>query len=205
MVYLLLHNLVNLIEKEEQTHCLWYITYLMGNKCRVRFSAIGGTRYSLGVSGNMNADFVNSNDLTYIYDINNPNTPEYIKKGIQAILDNPNVEESTKKYIRNSFGKIAERNGGVNGFYGYIDLRLSKKINIVNKLSFEISADIFNVANLLNKEWGRSRRLGKQIIYSIKNFDPQKQEFVYNVNINTRTTSYSGNPYQIQIGLRYAF
>lgn len=177
----------------------------LGINAGIRFSAIGGTRYSLGVSGNVNGDFVNSNDLAYIYDINNPTTPTYIKEGIQTILDNPNVEKSTKKYIRDSYGKIAERNGGINGFYGYLDLRLSKKIKIVNKHSFEISADIFNVANLLNKEWGRAKNLGKQNIYSIKSFDSDKQEFVYNVNTNTGTTSYSGNPYQIQIGFRYAF
>ena len=176
-----------------------------GINAGLRFSAIGGTRYSLGVAGNVNGDFVNSNDLAYIYDINSASTPDYIREGIQTILDNPDVDKSTKKYIRNSFGKIAERNGGVNGFYGYVDLRLSKKIKIVNKHSLEISADIFNVANLMNKEWGRAKNLGKQNIYSVRSFDAEKQEFVYNVNTNTGVSSYSGNPYQVQIGLRYAF
>ena len=53
----------------------------------LRFSGIGGTRYSLAVSGNMNGDFVSSNDLAYIYDPNDSNTPQYLREGIQAILD----------------------------------------------------------------------------------------------------------------------
>ncbi|WP_185937435.1 hypothetical protein [Chitinophaga polysaccharea] len=31
----------------------------------VRYSGIGGMRYSLAVGGNVNGDFVNSNDLAY--------------------------------------------------------------------------------------------------------------------------------------------
>ena len=31
-----------------------------------RFSGIGGTRYSMIVNGNVNGDFVDSNDLAYV-------------------------------------------------------------------------------------------------------------------------------------------
>ena len=170
-----------------------------------RFSGIGGTRYSLAVNGNLNGDFVNSNDLAYIYDPNDPATPQYLRDGINDILNNPEVEQSTKDYIRKSFGKVAERNGGVNGFYGTLDLRLAKKFNLYKKHSLELSVDIFNVANLLNKDWGAGHTLGKQNIYTIKGFDQDKKQFVYNVNPNTGVSSLSGTPYQFQIGLRYAF
>ncbi|MGL5272007.1 MAG: TonB-dependent receptor, partial [Phocaeicola sp.] len=176
-----------------------------GISAGLRFSGIGGTRYSLGVNGNMNGDFVSSNDLAYIYNPYDAATPEYLKTGILAILENPDAEESVKEYIRNSFGKVAERNGGINGFYGTFDLRLAKKFKVYKTQNLELSVDIFNVANLLNKEWGSGRNLGKQNIYSIKSFDQEKQEFVYNVNASTGVSSYNGNPYQVQIGLRYAF
>ena len=171
----------------------------------IRYSGIGGTRYSLAVNGNMNGDFVSSNDLAYIYNPADASTPQYLKEGIQAILDNPDAEESVKKYIRKSFGKVAERNGGINGFYGTFDLRVTKKIKFNKTNNLELSVDIFNVANLLNKEWGSGRNLGKQNIYSIKSFDQEKREFVYNINANTGVSNYNGNPYQVQIGLRYGF
>lgn len=170
-----------------------------------RFSGIGGTRYSLIVGGNVNGDFVDSNDLAYIYDPNDPKTPEYLRNGINDILNNPDVEESTKDYIRKSFGKVAERNGGVNGFYGTLDLRLAKKFKIYKQQNLELSVDIFNVANLLNKNWGAGHNLGAQKIYSIKGFDQDKKEYIYNVNANTGVSSLNGTPYQFQIGLRYAF
>ncbi len=170
-----------------------------------RFSGIGGTRYSMVVGGNVNGDFVESNDLAFIYDPNDPKTPDYIRTGINEILSNPKVENSTKEYIRKSFGKVAERNGGVNGFYGTVDLRLSKKFKIYKQQGIEISVDVFNVANLLSKNWGAGHNLGTQRIYSIKGFDQNKKEYFYNINPNTGISNLNGNPYQFQIGLRYTF
>ncbi|WP_205771889.1 TonB-dependent receptor [Mucilaginibacter terrenus] len=176
-----------------------------GFSAGVRFSGLAGTRYSMVVNGNVNGDFVASNDLAYIYDPNAASTPQYLKDGINAILNNPKVEESMKTYIRNSFGKIAERNGGVNPFYGVVDLRLLKKLNIYKKQYLELSVDLFNVANLLNKEWGVNHNVGTTSVYTIKNFDAAAKQYGYSVNTNAGVSNLSGNPYQFQIGVRYGF
>ncbi len=170
-----------------------------------RFSGIGGTRYSLVVNGNVNGDFVSTNDLAYVYDPNDSNVPEYLREGINGILNNPDAEESLKTYLRKSFGKVAERNGGVNGFYGTLDLRIAKKFKIYKTQKLELSVDLFNVANMLNKKWGASHSLSTQYIYTIKSFDQEKKEYTYKVNPNTGVSSYSGTPYQVQVGLRYSF
>lgn len=171
----------------------------------LRFSGLGGTRYSMAVKGNVNGDFVDSNDLAYIYDPNDAATPQYLSEGIQAILDNPDVERGTKEYIRKNVGKIAERNGGVNSFYGTFDLRLAKKFKVYRTQNLELSVDIFNVANLLNKDWGAGHILGKQTLYTIKGFDPDQKAYKYSVNTNAGVSNLNGNPYQVQIGLRYGF
>ncbi|WP_222852100.1 TonB-dependent receptor [Olivibacter sp. SDN3] len=178
---------------------VWGIT--MG----LRFSGISGTRYSLAVAGNMNGDFVSSNDLAYIYDPGNPNTPEYLREGINAILNNPEAEQSVKDYINANLDKIAERNGGENGFYGVFDLRLAKMFRIYGSHGIEASVDIFNLANMLNKDWGVGRNLGNQNIYSIRSFDPEDLQYEYNVNAPTGVSNLNGNPFQVQLGLRYAF
>ncbi|WP_158210718.1 TonB-dependent receptor [Myroides phaeus] len=182
----------------------------------VRFSGIGGTRYSLLSGGNTNGDFVSvSNDLAYVFDINSADTPEYIKNGLQAILDNPNVSNSLKRYIKSSYGSVADRNGGENGFYGVFDLRVSKAFKIKGKHKFELSADIFNVANLLNKDWGINKSMRTQSLYALGNpktdtqaalpgFDSALEQFNYRVNTKG-TPVKSGNPYQIQVGLKYTF
>ncbi|PWV51962.1 TonB-dependent receptor [Chitinophaga sp. S165] len=171
----------------------------------VRYSGIGGTRYSLAVGGNVNGDFVNSNDLAYVFDVKDQNVPEKIRKGIQSILDNPLASESIKDYIKKSSGKIAERNGGVNGFYGTWDLRIGKKIKTYKSQYIELSGDFFNVANMLNKEWGAIKTLGKQNIYSLGGFDNVASTYKYNVAVNSGVITPSGNPWQIQIGIRYGF
>jgi Carboxypeptidase regulatory-like domain len=171
----------------------------------VRYSGIGGTRYSLAAGGNVNGDFVNSNDLAFVFDPNDPQVAEKYGQGINSILNNPDADESIKQYIRSSFGKVAERNGGVNGFSGIWDLRMAKRFKTFGSQNLEVSADIFNLANLLNKEWGTTKNLGKQNIYSLRSFDAASNNFNYDVNPNAGVITPSGNPYQIQLGLRYSF
>ena len=182
----------------------------------VRYSGIGGTRYSLLSGANSNADFVSStNDLAFIFDRNNETVPENVKQGLQAVLDNPNASQSVKDFINKYSGRIAERNGGINGFYGVWDVRANKKFNLFKTHALELSVDIFNVANLLNKEWGRNESLGSQALYAlgipatptapaVPGFDKTNQRFNYRVNTAGVVTP-SGNPYQFQLGLRYSF
>jgi hypothetical protein len=171
----------------------------------VRYSGIGGTRYSLAVNGNINGDFVASNDLAYIFDVNDTKVPEKYRTAINHILNNPAASNSVKDYINKSLGKIAERNGGINRFYGTWDLRFAKKFNVWKKQYIELSGDIFNVENLLNKTWGSSRNLGKQSIYGISGFDQNTNNFNYTVGGNTGVITPGGNPWQIQIGIRCGF
>ncbi|EEI89867.1 hypothetical protein HMPREF0765_4560 [Sphingobacterium spiritivorum ATCC 33300] len=184
----------------------------------VRYSGIGGTRYSLLAGGNINGDFVsNTNDLAYIFDPNSPNTAANVTAGLNDLLNNPNASQSLKDYILKYSGKIAERNGGVNGFYGIVDLRVAKKFKFGRTQSLEVSADVFNLGNLFKKDWGVNESLGSQALYAlgipenketgtaaVPQFDVTKQQFNYRVN-NSGIVNPSGNPYQFQLGLRYGF
>ncbi|GAB3317191.1 carboxypeptidase regulatory-like domain-containing protein [Larkinella ripae] len=182
----------------------------------VRYSGIGGTRYSLLSGANSNADFVSgTNDLAFIFDRTNEGVPANVKTGLQAVLDNPNASQSIKDYILKYSGQMAERNGGINGFYGVFDVRASKKFKLYKNHNLEISADVFNFANLLKKTWGVNESLGSQALYAlgipatsttpaVPGFDRAAQRFNYRVN-TAGIVSPSGNPYQIQIGARYNF
>jgi len=171
----------------------------------LRFSGIGGTRYSLIVGGNVNGDYVSSNDLAFIFDPNDPNTDPDVKQGLEDLLSNPNVQGTVKDYIRSHYGKMAERNGGTNGFYGTFDLHLEKSFKLYKTHAIDVSVDLFNVANLLNKDWGVGRRLSYVSLYSITGFDQDKKQYKYKVNTNAGVASGNGNPYQFQIGLKYKF
>jgi len=159
----------------------------------IRYSGIGGTRFSLTAGGNVNGDFVDSNDLAYIF----PNLT-------QTLLDNPEAGQALKDYITENNNRVAERNGGKNAFYGVWDVRVAKKIKFEKIGAFELSVDIFNVANLLNKEWGVNKSYNNASLYRITGFDPVAKEFKYNLN-NSGLQPLGGNPYQIQIGAKYSF
>jgi len=159
----------------------------------LRYSGIGGTRFSVTSGGNINGDFVDTNDLAYIF-------PSIT----QALVDDPEVGKALKNYITDYNNQIAERNGGKNGFYGIWDVRIAKKIKFEKIGGFELSVDIFNVANMLNKEWGVNKSYGNTALYRITGFDPVTKQFQYAKN-TSGLEPLSGNPYQIQLGAKYTF
>lgn len=159
----------------------------------LRYSGIGGTRFSVTSGGNINGDFVDTNDLAYIF-------PSIT----QALVDDPEVGKALKNYITDYNNQVAERNGGKNGFYGIWDVRIAKKIKFEKIGGFELSVDIFNVANMLNKEWGVNKSYGNTALYRITGFDPVTKQFQYAKN-TSGLEPLSGNPYQIQLGAKYTF
>jgi len=168
---------------------------------------IGGSRYSfLVTNGSLQGDFPLNNALAYVYDPNDPSTPENIREGINGILNDPNTTESAKKYLRESFGKVAVRNGGENPFNATIDLRLIKNIKTIKGQALELSADVFNFANLLNKEYGVDNDLGSsRNLYSIQGFNQTTQTYNYRVESGVGVRPINGTPWRVQLGVRYAF
>lgn len=182
----------------------------------LRFSGISGTRYTLLSGANTNADFVvGTNDLAFIFDPNNSSVPQNVRDGLNGILNNPEASQSLKNYINKYAGGMAERNGGVNGFYGTFDLRITKKFNLYKTHAIEFSCDIFNVANMFKKTWGVSKNLGNQALYAVgipktdtapavPAFDATAKRFNYRVN-NSGVPGPSGDPFQVQLGVKYSF
>ena len=189
----------------------------------VRFTGIGGTRYSLLVDGDINGDFVggpgNDNDLAFVFDPNNPEVAQAVRTSMQKVLDNP--ENRAADYIRNSIGTISERNGGENPFFGTFDVRLSKTFRTFRTQRLEVSVDIFNFANLLGqtldgvitkgaevrsgRNWGGNYNLGAQTLLVPSGFNATTRQYSYRVNENVGTTQKNGTPYSVQLGARYSF
>jgi hypothetical protein len=178
---------------------------LKGFQLGATLIGIGGSRYNFLVGGgtSLNGDFVLTNDLAFVFDPKNPTTPSAVGKGIQALLDNPDTDQSIKNYLTSSLGKIAERNGGINPFYTTVDLRLTKSIRTLRNQSLDFSADFFNFMNLLNKDWGRNYNWGNVNLLNINAFSQQTQQYGYAVQNPARPIG--GTPWRIQAGVRYSF
>jgi outer membrane receptor protein involved in Fe transport len=136
-------------------------------------------RFSYAYSGDFNRDGVSGNDLIYIpkdpseitfvtvptnqvhvYDVNGKITTlrQYPKAyTAQEQSDAFFAYVNQDKYLSKHKGEYAERNGGTSPWRNQVDFRLTQEIfkNIgANKNSVQFSMDIFNVGNMLNKNWG---------------------------------------------------
>ncbi|MFI8379489.1 carboxypeptidase regulatory-like domain-containing protein [Leeuwenhoekiella sp. NPDC079379] len=169
----------------------------------------GGTRYSLMTASNTsaNGDFNLSNDIAYIFDPNDPNTPQNIRDAYNQILADPETSSGFKDYLKASYGGFAERNGGKNPFAATIDLRLQKKFVFkgAKTHALELSADIFNFSNLLNKDWGNTNNFGNRDLMRINGFDATTQSYTYGVQTGAGTEPINGTPWRLQLGMRYSF
>lgn len=169
----------------------------------------GGTRYSLHVDDNTsaNGDFNLRNDIAYIFDPSDSATPQNIVDGYNEVLNDPETPDGFKEYLRESFGGFAERNGGKNPFRATVDLRLQKRFGLPNsKHALELSADVFNFTNLLNKEWGRTNNFGRRRDFMrINGFDQATSAYEYGVQTGAGTEPINGTPWRLQLGVRYSF
>jgi len=125
-----------------------------------RFAGAGGNRYSFVYAGDVNGDGMAGNDLIYIpKDQADARLVAFGGPGgtvaEQWAALNAFIEQDD--YLNEHRGKIAERFGAINPWFINADLRILQDISFLlgsQKHTFQISADILNVPNLINSSWG---------------------------------------------------
>jgi hypothetical protein len=179
-----------------------------------RYVGTNGRPLSAVVNGDINGDEATSNDLAFVFDPNDPSTPPAIAASMRKVLDNP--RNVARNYLRENLGHIASRNGAFAPRTERIDARFAKTIQTVRGQSAELGLDIFNVANLLNKNWGAEYQLPVGIsnqnpvvqrlpLLNVVGFNQATKQYVYTVNENFGVLQKAGNAYQIQLAVRYGF
>ncbi|WP_316824157.1 TonB-dependent receptor [Pedobacter miscanthi] len=124
------------------------------------------------------------------------------------------------KYLRSKMGEYAERNGALLPWRHQIDLRFSSTFGLNGKdkkHNLELSADIFNVGNLLNSSWGLKKLVNSSALLIPVNLDkvqpngtvmPSFQLATVGgklVNETFRNDYSINSTYLIQFGIRYTF
>ncbi len=108
-------------------------------------------------SQSINGDGYNGNDLLYI-----PNTVEVANMNWKSEADKNNFEHFIlgDKYLRNNRGKWSERNKLRMPFESQFDFSLSQDFiyNLKRGGKITLMWTVMNVANLLNKDWGKYYR-----------------------------------------------
>jgi hypothetical protein len=168
-----------------------------------RYVGQSGRPISAIVNGDINGDDVPNNDLAFVFDPSNPTTSADIAAPMRRVLDNP--ENRFRSYLRDNLGKIADRNGGWNPFWGTVDLRVSRDFPVARGQTLEVIADIYNFMNLAEQRLGWRIRRWQPGAPERPGFDQQNQRNVHQVNENFGVLQKSGSPYEIQLGGRWRF
>lgn len=118
----------------------------------VIYSGRSGTGYAYVVNGDANGDGITTNDLVYV-----PRTPAEISLTSTTAWDSLNAFINREPCLRAQRGKLMERNSCRNPWINFVDLRFTKYIPTVSGQGLQISADVFNVLNLIDRDWGLIR------------------------------------------------
>ena len=121
-------------------------------------------------------------------------------------------------YLKHRRGKYAERNGARLPFESIFDFKFAANFYINaggQKHTLQLTADIFNFANFLNKKWGVRRYIsyGTVELINFEGFeaDGTTPTFSFTRDIETEDlysiddSGYRSSRWQMQIGIRYIF
>ena len=187
---------------------------LWGFRLGARYVGQNGRPFSAVVNGDINGDESNANDLAFVFDPADPATPPDVAAAMQRVLVHP--DNVAAGYLRENLGRIATRNGAFAPWNSRIDVRLSKRIGTFRGQAAELTVDVFNFANLLDRDWGGQYPLPVGIsnqnpvvqrvpLLHVIGFDPATERYLYSVNESFGVLQKQGDPYQMQLGMRYEF
>jgi hypothetical protein len=127
-----------------------------------------GKPYSWTYINDLNGDGVTGNDLMYI--------PTAFGSG-EVVFRGGAAEEQAFWNIVNEYGLnrfaggVVERNADFAPWVNNVDVRISQQLpGFMKDHRTEISLDILNVGNLINKEWGRIEEIGFPLNRSFVNY-----------------------------------
>lgn len=180
--------------------------------------------YSYVVNGDINGDGNNAADLMYIPRAGETHFTNITGTGNVVLFTAAQQEAALQQFIDNTpylkknRGSFATRNGALLPWYNKVDLKLTQDIFVRTgskdgRQTLQLTADVLNVSNLLNKKWGALTRYVINNPLKLSSINAQNQP-VYTLATNadnqliTSPFSYtesSASTYSIQVGVRYIF
>jgi outer membrane receptor protein involved in Fe transport len=174
------------------------------------YTGQSGLPYTWTVNGDVNADGISGNDMPFI-----PADESQIS------LSDASQYEALKNFIdsqpclQQSKGRLMQRGECRNPWQNFLNLRLGwTSPEFVKGQRLELQADIFNVLNLLNSEWGLFQQdasfetHGSQFLRAV-GYDKDNNRPIYTFAEPSAVTSTVYTPtlsrWRMQVGARYVF
>lgn len=184
-------------------------------------------RYSYVYGADFNRDRVTGNDLIYIPTIGEVTQMQFQSQTLNGVVYDQNSQRvlfenyiQQDKYLKAHRGQYAERNGATMPWLNRLDFKFMQDLFVKSgkmKNTVQFTVDIFNIGNLINKDWGVLRAVNASSILIPTNANslvpggtvvPQFRLATDQGNIVTRTYRNilsTASTYSIQFGLRYIF
>ena len=174
--------------------------------------ARSGTPYAFTVGGDANADGAPTNDLAFI-----PLEAGDISLADPALYAALDEFIESRACLRNQRGRLLTRNSCRNPGVLALDGRITKRIWSRHSRAFEISADLFNLPNMMNEDWGLVRETSSQEdvrLLPIVGWDAERNRPRYSVTRDATgrpifpaidRVSVESSRWRVQIGVRYDF
>ncbi|WP_437919581.1 TonB-dependent receptor [Sphingobacterium sp. LRF_L2] len=177
------------------------------------YAGTSGQPFTYLYNGDLNGDGAFSNDLIYIprtaSDINLvPLTNAGVTTSAADQWTALDAYISQDKYLSTRRGQYAERNGARMPWQHQFDLRITQDLGTMIKGSknrLQLTFDIFNVGNLLNKDWGRNYAISNQAYQLITYTTSNGGGFTFRAPDADFNVADLASRWQGQFGIRYIF
>lgn len=182
-----------------------------GTGISIFYAGRSGTPFTYLYNGDLNGDGAIGNDLIYV-----PKFASEIKlvasgavSPAQQWLDLDNFIENDP-YLSTRRQQYAERNGAVTPWEHQFDVRVTQDFGAMvkgTKNRIQLTFDVFNVGNLLNKDWGRQYFVTNQALSLISYSSNSGGGYTFKAPSNGKgyQTSGFGSSWSGQFGVRYLF
>jgi hypothetical protein len=151
------------------------------------YAGASGTPYTYTITGDVNADGMPTSlfapDIVYV-----PLDSADIALDSAALWPKLNSFIEGEPCLRNQRGHILKRNSCRNPWFGTLNARLSKAFPSAAGQSVELTTDVYNVLNLLNRRWGLFRATAPTPAWPmlrLRTYDTVAQRGIYNLNLPT--------------------
>ncbi|HVX89383.1 MAG TPA: hypothetical protein VG940_10680, partial [Gemmatimonadales bacterium] len=182
------------------------------------YIGVSGSPYGYVINGDANGDGVGGrerNDMVYVpldsTDITLGGTAgaPYTGATLAAKWDSLNTFIEGESCLKDSRGRLMERNSCRNPWANFVNLRLSWSTTTYRGQRLELVADVFNVLHLLNNEWGLVKETsgfeGATMLRKT-GFDPVNHRSRYDLSLPRReVVQTSASRTKLQLGARYTF
>ena len=206
-------NIPHLVKASAFYHLNWGPKKLFTTTVGLIYQGQSGSPYSLLYKGDINGDNGRSNDLIYIPTDDEIDKMQFKKfNGIEPEQQRQNMKEwlANTRYVKDHRGEFYKRYADNLPFESHFDFHFDQKFGIkigkyVHRL--EVSMDIMNVANLLNKKWGRtlSSSYGSEFVSPIIYNGDGTFSFSYEPTDPVKYASDYYSRWRGQVGVKYTF